>query len=539
MFACRTIKVFIKALVSCTDAFASFLKSSSLKKCSILLGFSVLVACTDKRSPSDENTASVSPKPPKPSTRLSVSARTFTFTEESGKSYECSKDGGTTATNCNSPFAFGDDAVASGKLCVRVKASGNTPASDWSCYNQAIAEHLAKQWSRLFGTSRLDFGSRVSVDSKGNVYVTGFSQGNFDGKTNQGNADLFLIKYDVSGAKQWSKLLGTSNFDFGSGVSVDSSDNVYVTGSLAGNFDGQTNQGGRDMFLIKYDTSGNKQWSQLLGTSSTDQGFGVSVDSAGNVYVTGDSAGNFDGKTNSGGRDMFLIKYDASGNRQWSKLLGTSGNDTGEGVSVDSAGNAYVTGYSEGNFGGETNSGNEDMFLIKYDTSGAKQWSKLLGTSSDDRGQGVSVDASGNAYVIGYSEGAFDGKTNSGKEDMFLVKYDTSGVKQWSKLVGTSNFDRGQGVSVDSSGNVYVTGFFAGAFDGHTHSGSDDMFLIKYDSSGVKQRSRLLGTSTNDRGRGVSVDSAGNVYVAGFSAGNFGGETNQGSDDIFLIKFGR
>ncbi len=539
MFACHTIQIFSKALVACTDAFASFLKPSSLKKCSILLGFSVLVACTDKRSPSDENTASVSPKPPKPSTRLSVSARTFTFTEESGKSYECSKDGGTTPTDCSSPFSFGDNAIAKDKLCVRVKASGNTPASDWSCYNQAIAEHLAKQWSRLLGTGGIDIGFGVSVDSKGAIYVTGYSSGAFDGKTNQGSADLFLIKYDSSGNKQWSKLLGSSNFDFGWAVSVDSADNVYVSGMLAGNFDGQTNQGGRDMFLIKYDASGNKQWSKLVGTSGTDQGYGVSVDSAGNVYVTGESEGNFDGHTNSGGKDMFLVKYNTSGVKQWSKLVGTSSDDEGFGVSVDSSDNVYVTGESEGNFDGHTNSGGKDMFLIKYDSSGNKQWSKLLGSRFRDEGLGMNVDSSGNVYVTGFSAGAFDGHTHSGNEDMFLIKYDTSGNKQWSKLVGTSSGDRGKGVSVDSAGSVYVTGYSAGAFDGHTNQGSTDMFLIKYDSSGVKKRSKLLGTNATDEGLGVSVDSSDNVYVTGYSQGAFDGHTRSGDNDMLLIKFGK
>ncbi len=538
MFACHTIQIFSKALVACTDAFASFLKPSSLKKCSILLGLSVLVACTDKRSPSDENTAEAT-KPPKPPTSLSVSARTLTFTTTSGKSYECSKDGGTTPTDCSSPFSLGDDAIAKDKLCVRVKASGNTPASEWACHNQAIAEHLAKQWSELLGSRSRDDGLGVSVDSKGNVYVTGFSDGNFDGKTNPAFEGMFLVKYDKDGNKQWSKLVTSGLSTKGLGVGVDSSDNVYVTGFSDGSFDGKTNQGGADVFLIKYDTSGNKVWSKLLGSDDNDIGEGMSVDSAGNVYVTGFSEGNFDGKTNSGKRDMFLVKYNTSGVKQWSQLLGTSGFDEGLGVSVDSAGNVYVTGYSKGAFDAKTHSGKEDMFLIKYDSSGNKQWSKLVGTSGDDRGHGVSVDASGNVYVTGLSEGAFDGKTNQGGDDMFLIKYDSSGVKQWSKLVGTSDDDLGYGVGVDSAGNVYVTGFSSGAFDGKTNQGSADMFLIKYDSSGVKKRSKLLGTDKDDQGLGVSVDSKGNVYVTGFSGGNFGGKTHSGGNDMLLIKFGR
>ncbi len=479
---------------------------------------------------------------PNAPTSLAISGRTLTFATTSGKSYECTTHGTSATaaqiTNCTSPFRFGDDAIAKDNLCVRVKASG-TPASDWACYAQAIFKKvLTKQWSKLLGSSNSDYGRGVSVDSAGNVYVTGNSHGNFDGHTNSGGYDMFLVKYDSSGNKKWSKLLGSSDSDYGYGVSVDSAGNVYVTGYSWGNFDGHSSSGGYDMFLVKYDSSGNKKWSKLLGGSNSDYGEGVSVDSSGNVYVTGESLGNFDGHSNSGSFDMFLVKYDSSGNKKWSKLLGTSSWDLGEGVVVDSAGNVYVTGYSGGNFDGHSNSGGWDMFLVKYDPSGNKKWSKLLGSSRNDEGRGVSVDSAGNVYVTGRSEGNFDGHSNSGS-DMFLVKYDSSGVKKWSKLFGSSSWDSGRGVSVDSAGNVYVTGISEGNFDGHSYSGSDDMFLVKYDSSGNKKWSKLLGTTDYDRGYGVSVDSAGNVYVTGSSWGNFDGHVNSGDRDMFLIKFGR
>ena len=487
-------------------------------------------------SPYQTSTA-VSTAPNAP-TSLAVSARSLTFMMTSGNSYECSKDAGTTKTNCNSPFSFGYKAIEADKICVRVKASGNTPASNWHCYDQAIFEKpWTKQWSKLLGSSSSDYGYGVSVDSAGNAYVTGWTKGNFDGHSNSGKSDMFLIKYDSSGNKKWSKLLGTSNSDYGVGVSVDSAGNVYVTGYSEGNFDGHSNSGKSDMFLIKYDSSGNKKWSRLFGSSSNDIGYGVSVDSAGNVYVTGYSEGNFDGHTNSGYSDMFLIKYDSSGNKKWSKLLGSSSGDYGNGVVVDSSGNVYVTGYSEGAFDGHRNSGKSDMFLIKYDSSGNKKWSKLLGSSSDDYGYGVSVDSAGNVYVTGYSEGKFDGHTNSGENDMFLIKYDSSGNKKWSQLLGSSSDDEGKGVSVDSKDNVYVTGYSEGKFDGHTNSGNWDMFLVKYDSLGNKRWSKLLGSSSDDEGKGVSVDSAGNVYVTGYSEGKFDGHTNSGSEDMFLVKY--
>ena len=120
-------------------------------------------------------------------------------------------------------------------------------------------------------------------------------------------------------------------------------------------------------------------------------------------------------------------------------------------------------------------------------------WTKQFGTSSHDVGVGVTTDSSGNIYVTGFTRGDLDGNTNSGGRDIFLVKYNSSGTKQWTKQLGTSEFDEGYGVTTDSSGNIYVTGSTKGGLDGNTNSGTEDIFgkedifLIKYNSSGTKQ----------------------------------------------------
>ena len=169
------------------------------------------------------------------------------------------------------------------------------------------------------------------------------------------------------------------------------------------------------------------------------------------------------------------------------KQLGTSSDEWGIGVSTDSSGNIYVTGYTGGGLDGNTHSGESDIFLLKYNSSGTKQWTKQLGTSGDDRGYGVSTDSSGNIYVTGYTKGGFDGNTNSNKSDIFLVKYNSSGTKQWTKQLGTDHVDYANGVTTDSSGNIYVTGYTGGGLDGNTSAGGNDIFLIKYNSSGTKQ----------------------------------------------------
>ena len=124
----------------------------------------------------------------------------------------------------------------------------------------------------------------------------------------------------------------------------------------------------------------------------------------------------------------------------------------------------------------------------KVNESGTKQWTQQMGTSSDDKGNGVTTDSSGNIYVTGKTGGGgLDGNTNSGDYDIFLVKYNSSGTKQWTKQLGTSSDDYGNGVTTDSSGNIYVTGVTGGGLDGNTSSGIMDIFLVKYNSSGTKQ----------------------------------------------------
>jgi len=396
---------------------------------------------------------------------------------------------------------------------------------------------MISSWTKQLGTSSNDGGSGVTTDSSGNIFVTGTTSGGLDGNTSSGSIDIFLVKYNSSGTKQWTKQLGTSSNDGGSGVTTDSSGNIYVTGGTSGGLDGNTNSGETDIFLVKYNSSGTKQWTKQLGTSSNDGGYGVTTDSSGNIYVTGLTEGGLDGNTNSGETDIFLVKYNSSGTKQWTKQLGTSSQDEGYGVTTDSSGNIYVTGQTSGGLDGNTNSGSFDIFLVKYNSSGTKQWTKQLGSSSIDIGTDVTTDSTGNIYVTGGTSGGLDENTNSGIFDIFLVKYNSSGTKQWTKQLGTSNPDYGQGVSTDSSGNIYVTGSTEGGLDGNTNSGETDIFLVKYNSSGTKQWTKQLGTSSSELGTGVTTDSSGNIYVTGSTEGGLEGNTNSGGSDIVLVKY--
>ena len=295
-----------------------------------------------------------------------------------------------------------------------------------------------KQWTKQLGTAATDQGIGVITDSSGNIYVSGYnnvgyspSSSAFDGNPSSGSADMILVKYNSSGLKQWSDQLGTSLADYGWGITIDSSDNIYVTGSTAGDLDENTSEGASDRFLVKYNSGGTKQWTQQLGSSSNDKAYGAATDSSGNIYVTGYTQGSFDGKTYLGSNDIFLVKYNSSGTKQWTKQYGSSSDDSANGIATDSSGNIYVTGYTQGNLDGNHDSGSQDIFLLKYNSSGTQQWIKQLGErNSSDVAEDITVDSSDNIYITGRTNGDLDGETNSGSWDIFLVKYNSDGVLQ-------------------------------------------------------------------------------------------------------------
>ena len=184
-----------------------------------------------------------------------------------------------------------------------------------------------------------------------------------------------------------------------------------------------------------------------------------------------------------GTKGSFEISHMFGGVQQ----LGTSSHDNASGVATDTSGNVYVTGATYGGLDGNTSAGYNDLFVVKYDSSGTKQWTKQMGTSSTDLANGVATDPSGNVYVTGGTYGGLDGNTNAGNSDLFVVKYNSSGTKQWTKQMGSSSRDYDYGVATDSSRNVYVSGDTYGGLDNNTNAGSNDLFGVKYNSSGTKQ----------------------------------------------------
>jgi hypothetical protein len=251
-----------------------------------------------------------------------------------------------------------------------------------------------------------------------------------------------------------------------------------------------------------------EDWLTQFGgpTSSTDDWRGVVADEQGNCYVVGWSDAALPGQSNAGNIDILVRKYDSAGAELWTRQFGSPYDDNGYGIAVDASG-VYVTGFVAAALPGQTSPGGADAFLRKYDLDGTVLWTREFGTSSTDRGYGVAADSSG-VYVTGYTGGTFAGQTSAGGNDVFLSKYDANGIALWTRQFGSSASDTAYGVSADSSG-VYVTGYTSGTLPGQSTSGGDDVFVQKYDSSGTALWTRQFGTATTDHANAVMASASG------------------------------
>lgn len=449
------------------------------------------------------------------------------------------------------------------------------------------------QWANSFGSIFQDAGYSTATDATGSVYVAGHFYGTLDfdpgvgtaNLTSNGGIDIFLAKYDATGAYLWAINMGGTSTEYVQSVTVDASGNAIVTGMFYGTADfdpgigtvNLTTNGNADIFLAKYDANGTYMWATSIGGTSNDEGYSVAVDASGNALVTGRFNGTVDfnpgsGTSNlstSGSYNVFLAKYDASGVYQWAIQMGGTSNDYGIDVTVDASGNALVTGqfYNTVDFdpgagtANLTSNGSSDIFLAKYDDMGTYMWAINMGNGNGEYSRAVAMDASGNVLVTGYFQGTVDynpgvGTANlssNGAADIFLAKYDASGTYMWAINIGGASNDISASIAVDSSDNILMTGFFHGTADfdpgvstaNRISNGAADIFLAKYDATGTYMWATSIGGTNADLSYSLALDGSGNVLVTGYfsSTADFNpgivtnNFTSNGGSDIFIAKY--
>jgi hypothetical protein len=410
--------------------------------------------------------------------------------------------------------------------------------------NQILYATWQARITRMHGSAgKPARGQGLAIDSSGNFITVGYTDGDLNGIPISASKNGFVMKHSRAGVLQWTKLIGAPTRSANAlSVVTDAADNIYVTGGTSGDLNGVSLLGTSDTYLIKYDTNGNHQWTQLLGVAgaSTASAFGTTLarDSDGNFYVSGSTNGNLAGETKTGNYDAWVAKFGPDGTLIWVRLAGVAGViTTGYGVSVDSTGNIYQIGETYGNLNGEIRTGTSDAFLIKYDSAGNRLWTRLTGAPGT-RTLVIDIknDRDGNVYATGYTTVDIDGQTKTGTMDALLMKYDGQGLKQWTRLTGVA----GKGTNstalvIDPFDQLYVCGNTDGNLGGQIVSGTSDVALMKFDNNGTLKYVRLLGvTAALTAPFACTSDKNGNIATAGFTRGNLDGQLLTGTEDIFF-----
>lgn len=371
---------------------------------------------------------------------------------------------------------------------------------------QANAQ-VTQEWiARHNGSGDLsDFAKSVAVDSDGNVYVTGSS---YEGSSGW---DFATIKYNSYGEEQWINIFGQTFNDEAVSLALDNDGNVYVTGYV---FAGDASN---DFVTLKYNSDGQLQWMQQYnsGGNSDDRPVAITVDSHNNIYVTGYRLGN--GAIDD--YDYVTIKYNSSGIEKWVKIYNSNGLnnslDIAIDLTVDDAGNVYVTGKSESEVA------YWEYATIKYDSIGNEQWIRKYHdiNHSASSPEAIAVDNLGNVYVTGSLVFLADNVLGATFQDYATVKYNSAGVEQWVQkyngVNGDFSFDQAIDLALDPNGNIYVTGSTEGV------TSISDFATIKYNPDGGQEWVQIFNGTGNgeDQPCAIVVDNEGSIYVTGKSAG--------------------
>ena len=419
------------------------------------------------------------------------------------------------------------------------------------------------EWAKKGGGSGEDYAQSTATDNFGNIYITGYfiSPTIIFGTTtlaSNGDYDIYVAKYDTSGALVWVKSFGGTGLDRSTSIATDAMGNVFFTGWFTSPtiLFGTTvlaNVGNYDVFLAKLDSNGNVLWAKCQGGTADDVAMGVATDATGNAYITGYfiSPQITFGSTilhNSNAADwvtdLFVAKYSPTGDVLWAATATGSYFDQGNAIAIDAINHVYVTGIFGSptlSFGTTvlTNTNNLyfDVFLVKYDSLGSLVWARSGGGTADDEAYAIAIskpnlgdgplhDSVCNIYVTGYSgsmTAQFGGVTLPmlGEQDVLVAKYNQNGDVVWAKRAGGGPCNAWANAAVaDALDNVYLCGPFywpSIPFGGTTltNKGYADIYLVEYNSIGNIVGAIMVGGAQNDQANGLAKDNWGNLYMTG------------------------
>jgi len=375
-------------------------------------------------------------------------------------------------------------------------------------------------WNIFLGGSGNDNSSGIIADSSGNVYVVGSSDAAWGSpiRNYQGNGDAFVAKLNSSGGLVWNTFLGGGGQDGGGNITLDPGGNLYISGVSDATWGSpiRVYQGDRDGFVAKLNNAGGIVWNTFLGGSGRDGAGGIIRDASGSIFISGTSNATWGSPIRGyqGSDDAFVAKLNSSGGLVWNTFLGSTDSDGGYDVALDSNSNIYTCGISWATWGSPIRGyqGNIDNFVAKLNSSGTLIWNTFLGSDGGESCAYIALDASDNVYVAGSSNASWGSpvQTFQGNFDVYVARLNSSGGLIWNTFLGTLGGDNTEGITIDSSGNIYVGGIGLSQYQ--------DAFAAKVNSDG--DMVWKINLSDNPAaggffGRAIAVDSNRNVYLAG------------------------
>jgi len=445
------------------------------------------------------------------------------------------------------------------------------------------------QTAFVLGASQADDARAIALDDAGNVFVTGQFRLTVDFDPGPGVANLtavgstnYLASYDEDGTLRFAHTLGAASLQIPErGLGVDDAGNVYVSGWFSGLTDFDPGPGTQtlnpadgNLFVASYDGTGAFRFAFNLGgddPSFGEAGNAIAVDAAGNSYLTGEFSGETDFDPTGPGEllvqangigDAFLASYTSSGSVRFAIGLGGAERDRGLGIEIDDAGNSYVTGSFRGTVDFDpdvtvlnlVSNGNREYFLASYTDGGALRYAVSAGGGFDDAGEGVGVDAAGNAFVTGWFQDSADFDpgpgvltlTAAGNGDIFLASYTPTGALRFAYGFGASNNEQGKEAEVDDAGNVHLTGFVTNAVDFDPGPGTaiidpigTDAFVVSYTNAGGFRSAYNFRSNPTAASLGydLALDASARAHVIGSLSGS-NVDTDPGTGTALLSSSG-
>ncbi len=400
----------------------------------------------------------------------------------------------------------------------------------------AAATSLSLQPGHIYQYGDNASGESLAISRQGTLFVSGNVIDTLDNQPGHGASDVFISAFSANRGKQWTRLLGGDGSDYVRASTSDSDGNLYITGTTAGGFGQAETAGSFDIFLTRLSADGAVQWTRQYGSGKYDNAAAIATDITGNIYVAGRTFGLL-GERSEGGSDMHLSKFDAAGNKLWTRQFGTAEYDAATALTIlgDSI---YVAGYTRGSLDGQNHFNKPSIVVRAYTSSGSVKWTQQFGSPRPDYPVAMASGSNGALYLAGYTYGGLNEEKNRGDADVFVTRLNTTGEHLWTRMLGSDRTDRPKAMTLGHNGNLFVTGYTYGNLDDGSEHGRYDAFTAAWSPEGALLDVHQFGGRGFNQANSIAATPGGALFVLGNAASDIDEDPQTGEGRVFLALLG-